>query len=135
MAAKKSKTKKSSVKAKAKTKAKIKAKAKPARKKPVRKKKPVRSGGSSSAGVEARIHQGVGLKTVPKSSDAEGLSDVEDVDSESVAELADEGQDYEAEVISGIENAGAANQGEVRTREVPEDDVPEEYRDSRESDV
>jgi hypothetical protein len=49
------------------------------------------------------------------------------VDSESVSELAEEGQDYEAEVVSGVENARDADQGEVRTHEVPEDDVPPEY--------
>jgi len=84
--------------------------------------------------VSARIHQGVGLKEVPPSPDAEGLSTTEDVDSESVAELVDEGQDFEAEVVSGVENARDPDQSEVKTREVPEDDVPEEYRDYRETD-
>ena len=73
------------------------------------------------------------LKKTGRSPDTEGLSAVEDVDSESVAELEDEGQSFEAEVISGIEDAGAANQGEIRTKEVPEDDVPAEYRDYREN--
>jgi hypothetical protein len=53
------------------------------------------------------------------------------VDSESVEELAAEGQDFEAEVVSGVENALDPDQGEVRTREVPEDDVPSEYLDSK----
>jgi hypothetical protein len=57
------------------------------------------------------------------------LSRAEDVDSESVAELAEEGQDFEAEVVSGVENAPDADKGEVRTKEVPEDDVPPEYLD------
>jgi hypothetical protein len=55
------------------------------------------------------------------------LSESESVDSESVAELAEEGQAYEAEVVSGVENAPDADQGEVKTHEVPEDDVPPEY--------
>jgi hypothetical protein len=63
-----------------------------------------------------------------QSGDVQGLSEVESADSESVAELAEEGQDYEAEVVSGVENALDPDQGEVRTREVPEDDVPPEYR-------
>jgi hypothetical protein len=49
------------------------------------------------------------------------------VDSESVEELLEEGQTYEAEAISGVEDALEPDQGEVQTREVPEDDVPEEY--------
>lgn len=90
---------------------------------------------ASNPGPTARIHQGVGLKKAGRSSDTQGLSAVEDVDSESVAELADEGQAFEAEVLDGVERAGAANQGEVTTEEVPEDDVPSEYRDESETDV
>jgi hypothetical protein len=41
----------------------------------------------------------------------------------------EEGQYMEAEAVSGVENAPDADQGEVRTREVLEDDVPEEYTD------
>jgi N utilization substance protein A len=57
------------------------------------------------------------------------LSESENADSESVSELAEEGQDYEAEVISGVESAPDADQGEVKTHEMPEDDVPPEYRE------
>ena len=77
----------------------------------------------------AQIRQGVGLsETAGQSGDIQGLSDVEDVDSESVRELAEEGQDYEAEIVDAIENAPDPDVSEVKTREVPEDDVPEEYR-------
>lgn len=41
----------------------------------------------------------------------------------------EEGQYMEAEAVSGVENAPDADEGEVRTREVLEDDVPEEYTD------
>lgn len=129
MATKKSNKKKKAAKAKSK---------RPAPKKPARRKKSTRgrSGGAATTkpGPSARIHQGVGLNKVPKSSDSEGLSAVEDVDSESVAELADEGQAFEAEVVDAVENAPDADQGEIRTREVPENDVPPEYRDYRETD-
>ena len=64
-----------------------------------------------------------------QSGDTQGLSDVAEAGSESVAELVEEGQSYEAEVIGGIENAPDADQGEVRTRQVREDDVPGEYLD------
>lgn len=63
-----------------------------------------------------------------QSGDIQGLSGIEDVDSESVRELAEEGQDFEAGIISGVENAPDPDVSEVRTHEVPEDDVPEEYR-------
>jgi hypothetical protein len=56
-----------------------------------------------------------------------GVSAVEDVDSESAVELLEEGQAFEAAAVSGVEDAPDPDQGEVRTREVPEDDVPEEY--------
>lgn len=58
-----------------------------------------------------------------------GASVVEGADSESVDELLEEGQAFEAGVVSGVEDAPDADQGPVRTREVPEDDVPEEYDD------
>ena len=51
------------------------------------------------------------------------------MDSESVEELVEEGQSYEAAVISGVENALDPDQGEVETRETPADDVPGEYID------
>ena len=59
--------------------------------------------------------------------DTQGLSDVPSSASESVRELAQEGQFYEAAILSGVEDAPDADVEEVRTREVPEDDVPPEY--------
>ncbi len=61
--------------------------------------------------------------------DSQGLSDVERADSESVAELLEEGNTLEAGVVRGVEQAEDADESEVRTREFPEDDVPEEYLD------
>lgn len=58
-----------------------------------------------------------------------GASVAESVDSESADELLEEGQTFEAGVVSGVENAPDPDQGEVRTHEVPQDDVPEEYED------
>ena len=51
--------------------------------------------------------------------------------SESVAELADEGQAFEAEAVSGVEDAADPDVAEVTTHEVPEDDVPVEYLDDQ----
>jgi hypothetical protein len=58
-----------------------------------------------------------------------GASVAESVDSEGADELLEEGQTFEAGIVSGVENAPDPDQGEVRTREVPQDDVPEEYDD------
>jgi hypothetical protein len=62
-----------------------------------------------------------------QSGDTQGLSNIEDVDSESVRELAEEGQSYEAAAVSGVEDAPDPDTAEVTTTQVPEDDVPEEY--------
>ena len=73
--------------------------------------------------------RGLGAASGGQSGDTQGLSRRERVDSESVEELLEEGQYAEAEAVSGVENAPDADQGEVRTRQFPEDDVPEEYLD------
>jgi hypothetical protein len=64
-----------------------------------------------------------------QSGDTQGLSRRHREDSESVEELAEEGQYFEAEAVSGVEDAKDPDQGEVTTSEVPEDDVPAEYLD------
>jgi len=61
------------------------------------------------------------------SGDDQGLSDFEQSGSESVRELVEEGQYLEAEAVMGVENAPDPDQAPVRTKEVPENDVPEEY--------
>ncbi|HEY2116222.1 MAG TPA: hypothetical protein VGJ51_14080 [Candidatus Angelobacter sp.] len=73
--------------------------------------------------------RGLGPESGGQSGDTQGLSRRSYDDSESVEELMEEGQYMEAEAVSGVENAPDADQGEVRTRQVPEDDVPEEYKD------
>jgi len=73
--------------------------------------------------------RGLGPEAGGQSGDTEGLSRVELADSESVEELVEEGQAFEAGIVGGVENAPDADQGGVRTRQVPEDDVPREYLD------
>jgi len=68
-------------------------------------------------------------KTLSGDADSQGLSTVERADSESVSELLEEGNAFEAGVLSGVERADDADEREVRTRQIPEDDVPEEYLD------
>ena len=60
------------------------------------------------------------------------ISDAAMADSESVEELAEEGNAFEADVIYGVEHAGDSRVSEVITHEVPEDDVPGEYLDNDE---
>jgi hypothetical protein len=59
----------------------------------------------------------------------QGLSRAEQADSESVDELVEEGNIFEAGAVAGVEEADNADEREVHTHEVPEDDVPEEYLD------
>jgi hypothetical protein len=57
----------------------------------------------------------------------QGLSNVRGADSESVDELLEQGNAFEAEVVKGVEDAEDADEKEVRTHEVLQDDVPGEY--------
>ncbi len=53
-------------------------------------------------------------------------------DFESVEELAEEGNAFEADAIYGVESAKDPDVSEVTTHEIPEDDVPGEYLDTDE---
>jgi hypothetical protein len=64
-----------------------------------------------------------------QSGDLQGLSGAEGADSESVDELLEEGNAFEADVVKGVEEAENSPEREVRTHEVPEDDIPDEYLD------
>ena len=70
------------------------------------------------------------LQTGGQAGDLQGLSAIEDANSESVDELLEEGNAFEAEVVTGVEDAADRAERGVRTHEVPEDDVPEEYLDN-----
>jgi hypothetical protein len=106
-----------------------------ARKKPARRKKTVARGRQEITFPVAGIgRRGLDSASAGQSGDTQGLSRREDEDSESVAELTEEGQYFEAEAVSGVENAKDPDEGEVTTSEVPEDDVPPEYTD-RETDT
>ncbi len=76
-----------------------------------------------------RDHEDYGPDSAGQSGDLQQISDLADADSESVEELVEEGNSFEASVIEGVEDAPDADVAEVTTREVPEDDVPEEYLD------
>lgn len=76
------------------------------------------------------VFTGPGLSSqAGQSGDLQGLSDRERADSESVDELLEEGNAFEADVVSGVQSADDHEGQEVHTHEVPEDDVPGEYLD------
>jgi hypothetical protein len=61
-----------------------------------------------------------------QSGDTQGLSTTERSNSESVVELAAEGQSFEAALITGVEAAGDSPGREAKTRGSPEDNlIPE----------
>ena len=70
-----------------------------------------------------------GRTSARSSEDFEGVSRAEQADSESVDELVEEGNLFEAGVVAGVQEADDRDEKETRTRELPEDDVPEEYLD------
>ncbi len=78
------------------------------------------------AGAESDVEPG---EEGGQSGDEEGLSDVPEASSESVEELVDEGQAFEAEVVDGVENAPPADEAELVIHERPEtpnENVPDE---------
>lgn len=85
-------------------------------------------GKSQSVGTVAFALERLGARPGEQSGDLQGLSNVQRADSESVDELLEQGNAFEAEVVKGVEDAGDTDEGEVRTHEVPpQDDVPGEY--------
>ena len=77
----------------------------------------------------------LGPDSAGQSGDTQQIPDVPSADSESVEELIDEGNAFEADAVLGVENAKDPDVSEVRTREVPEDDVPAEYLNDEDKDV
>ena len=81
---------------------------------------PLEGGGDESA---------TGADSAGQSGDVEGLSDEPEAASESVEDLVESGQYYEAEVVEGVEDAPDADVSEVTTHERPEtvnENIPEE---------
>lgn len=87
------------------------------------------SRGTRKAAPRQVSGSGLGESYAGQSGDLQGLSALERSDSESVDELLEEGNAFEADVVQGVEAAEDADEREVHTHEVPEDDVPEEYLD------
>lgn len=76
----------------------------------------------------SKDEKGLGAGSAGQSGDTQGLSDVAEAGPESVEELVEEGQAFEAGAINGVEEASSEEVAEVHTKEVPEDGVPFEYR-------
>jgi hypothetical protein len=72
----------------------------------------------------------LGADAAGQSGDTQQVSDEAAADSQSVEELAEEGN--AADAVQGVEDAKDPDVSEVTTREVPEDDVPGEYLDDDE---
>jgi hypothetical protein len=79
-----------------------------------------------------KLRDETGSDAAGQSGDIQQLRDRPYADSESAEELLEEGNAFEAGIVSGVEDAPDpdADEGGIRTREVPEDDVPEEYLDN-----
>jgi len=71
----------------------------------------------------------LGPRSSKRSGDLQGVPRREEADSESVEELLEEGNTFEAGAVLGVEDADSHDEKEVRTREVPEDAVTSEYLD------
>src|SRR5438309_2067106 len=110
-----------------------------AKKKAAQKKRPPRKAARkkrASVSAEREVRQEIQNRNPDRTaissrpqSDFQGLSRAEEADSESVDELVEEGNVFEAGAVAGVEEADNQDEREVHTHEVPEDDVPEEYLD------
>jgi hypothetical protein len=86
---------------------------------------------NQSVDTVAFAPEGLGGRSGEQSGDLQGLSSVQGANSESVDELLEEGNAFEADVVKGVEDAGDTDEREVHTHEVPQNDVPGEYRDKK----
>jgi hypothetical protein len=79
---------------------------------------------------DRKKHMETGADSAGQSGATQQISDTPIADFESVEELAEEGNAFEANAIYGVENARDPDVSEVITHEVPVDDVPGEYLDN-----
>lgn len=80
--------------------------------------------GTEELGPEDAGEDELGSDAGGQAGDIQGLSDIAYADSESVEELAEEGQGFEADVVSGVEDAPDADVAEVHTHEPRADKGP-----------
>src|SRR2546430_4521763 len=84
-------------------------------------------GKSQSVDTEAFAPEALRERSGGQSGDLQGLSNIEGADSESVAELMEEGNAFEADAVAGGGQAGGTDPKEIRTPEGPPGDVSREY--------
>lgn len=78
-----------------------------------------------------REAKGRGADSGGQSGSLQGLSDVESADSESVGELLEEGNSFEAEIVKGVQDAPDADVSEVHTHQRPQEkDLDEDFREN-----
>lgn len=87
------------------------------------------------AGIKRNRDDELGSNSAGQSGDIQQIPNTPEADSESVEELVEEGNAFEADAIQGVEDAKDADVSEVTTRQVPEDDVPSEYLDDEDEHV
>ena len=71
--------------------------------------------------------KGLGAGSAGQSGDTQGLSDIAEAGPESVEELLEEGQFFEAEIINAVEEGSGSEVKELHTKQLLMDDVPTEY--------
>jgi hypothetical protein len=81
------------------------------------------------AKTKRRNDDELGSSSAGQSGDIQQMPNTSEADSESVEELVEEGNVFEADAVQGVEDANDPDVSEVTTRQVPEDDVPPEYLD------
>jgi hypothetical protein len=91
---------------------------------------PTRGEGQSVETINLDV-EGLDPRSGGQSGDLQGLSDVAGSDMESVDELLEEGNAFEAEVVKGIQDTPDADEAEIHTHERPGDDNLDE--DQREN--
>lgn len=89
-----------------------------------------RGDGQSPETVNLDVN-GLDLRSGGQSGALQGLSDVESADSESVDELLEEGNSFEAGIVKGVQDAPDADEDEVHTHERPQEkDLDEDFREN-----
>jgi hypothetical protein len=84
--------------------------------------------GIETVDLEAK---GRGADSGGQSGSLQGLSGLEGADSESVGELLEEGNSFEAEIVKGVEDAPDADESEVHTHQRPQEkDLDEDFREN-----
>jgi hypothetical protein len=71
--------------------------------------------------IGSRKRDELGPNSAGQSGDTQGLPEG------GAEELLEEGQTLEAEILMGVEDSPDADEGSVRTKQIPDDDIPVEY--------